>query len=65
MSDIKTTSELTDETDAKYNYAKSHIEYINESFDETLSKNIDGEAIVYLKLKIDELITEVNTLKNQ
>ena len=65
MSDIKTTSQITNETDSTYNFAKSNIEYINESFDQTISKGMDGEAIVYLKLKIDELIAEVNELKNQ
>ena len=65
MADIKTTSEIVNETDSTYDFAKSNIEFINESFDQTISKGMDGEAIVYLKLKIDELVTEINTLKNQ
>ena len=65
MADIKTTSQITDETDSKYDFAKSKLEYINESFAQTDSINMDGEALIYLKLKIDELIAEVNTLKNQ
>ena len=64
MADIKTTSEIVNETDSTYDFAKSNIEFINESFDQTISKGMDGEAIVYLKLKIDELIAEVNELKN-
>ena len=65
MADIKTTSEIVNETDSTYDFAKSNIEFINESFDQTISKGMDGEAIVYLKLKIDELIAEVNILKNK
>ena len=65
MADIKTTSQISNETDSTYDFAKSNIEFINESFDQTTSKGMDGEAIVYLKLKIDELIAEVNALKNQ
>ena len=65
MADIKTTSEITDETSANYNYAKSEVTCINESLDQTTSTHPDGEAIIYLKQKIDELITEVNILKNQ
>ena len=65
MADIKTTSQIANETDPTYDFAKSNIEFINESFDQTVSKGMDGEAIVYLKLKIDELIAEVNALKNQ
>ena len=64
MADIKTTSEITNETDVKYDFAKTNINFINESFDQTISKDMDGEAIIYLKLKIDELIAEVNELKN-
>ena len=64
MADIKTTSEIVNETDSTYDFAKSNIEFINESFDQTISKGMDGESIVYLKLKIDELIAEVNRLKN-
>jgi hypothetical protein len=63
MADIKTTSQISNETDSTYDFAKSNIEFINESFDQTTSKGMDGEAIVYLKLKIDELIAEVNELK--
>jgi len=65
MADIKTTSQISNETDSTYDFAKSNIEFINESFDQTTSKGMDGEAIVYLKLKIDELVAEVNVLKNQ
>jgi len=65
MADIKTTSQISNETDSTYDFAKSNLEFINESFDQTTSKGMDGEAIVYLKLKIDELIAEVNALKNQ
>tara|TARA_R110000744_G_scaffold70959_1_gene143110 strand:+ start:273 stop:470 length:198 start_codon:yes stop_codon:yes gene_type:complete len=64
MADIKTTSQITNETDSTYDYSKSNIEDINETFDQTICKGIDGAAIIYLKQKIDELIAEVNTLKN-
>jgi hypothetical protein len=64
MADIKTTSQIANETDSSYDFAKTNIEFINESFDQTTSKGMDGEAIIYLKLKIDELIAEVNALKN-
>jgi len=64
MADIKTTSEIANETASQYDYAKLNIESINDSFDQTVGKLQDGEAMVYLKLKIDELIEEVNKLKN-
>ena len=65
MADIKSTNEITNETASRYDFAKTNIESINDSFSETSGKGQDGDALVYLKLKIDELITEVNTLKNQ